>query len=181
MAGHVPQINCLQLYQLYTITTLLPTCWNMPLRYVLWQLAICKRYILHLCQWRNVYGVSFPVRRWMSASLMSSCHGRVNSPHQKNMKDVDVSLILYPSLPLFQTVSCRSPLQHPSPFSTLVWASSLLRFLLSVLPGGKGDLDFEQKTRGRKLCRNIWRVFSPLLCSEKCHPHPRNSFKRGRK
>lgn len=69
---------------------------------------------------------------------------------------------------IFFTPSHLSPLWSESlPFSPSFLPSLLSSLLPSLLPsyrpGGRRDLNFEQKTQGGKLCRNIWSVFPPSL------------------
>lgn len=157
--GRLPQINALQLYKLHTTATcylLVEICFIVQFG-TGWQVAICKLYILCLCEWHHVYGVTPPL--W----AQTWCHGVTAGlfNHIKRTWNtclrVSVSLLHRFFVGLYFAASHLSPL---SPVRVSSLPSSLLSIPPSVLRGGR-DLNFEQKTQGGKLCRKHLKCVPP--------------------
>lgn len=87
---------------------------------------------------------------------------------------------VFSSLSLSFSVPCPSLLPPPSSFSAFVRVSSPSP-LSSFPPAGKGDLNFEQKAHGGKLCRNIWSVFFPTSLFWEMSSTPKEQFQKKHK
>lgn len=127
--GRLPQINALQLYKLHTTATcylLVEICFIVQFG-TGWQVAICKLYILCLCEWHHVYGVTPPL--W----AQTWCHGVTAGlfNHIKRTWNmclrVSVSLLHRFFVGLYFAASHLSPLSFGSlPFPPLFPPSLLL-------------------------------------------------------
>lgn len=139
---------------------------------VAWQVAIiCKLYILHLCQWHHVYGVTFSVSRWMRTRLTHSVTAGLFHHIKRTWNtclwaSLCFLLTLFSSLFLLYTaLSVSSSLLliflHfcPSPFPSLLFS-----FLPSFLPPswGKGRFKLWTKDTRRKTLQKHLKCFSPF-------------------
>lgn len=175
--GRLPQINALQLYKLHTTATcylLVEICFVVQFG-TGWQVAICKLYILCLCEWHHVYGVT------PSLWAQTWCHGVTAGLFNHIKRTWNTCLRVSVSLlHRFLSGSTSLPLISPH-FRSGLFPSLLSSLHPSFCPEGRERFKLWTKDTRRKTLQKTFEVCSPLRCSEKCHPHPRNAFKRSRK
>jgi len=88
--------------------------------------------------------------------------------------------MLCPALLLFYDVLLSLPFPLSSPTALVQVSFPFAPFLPCLSFLGEEEIQTLNKRKEENFAQTF-EVFFPLLCSEKCHPHPRNTFKRIRK